>query len=182
MPQVHPASAEDVSWSRRRFVLAPCSAVGLGVASPAWAGLAEWLHGTPPPRPKAPPPDKLAVVRRATGAAADGQVEDFLHALALSIKARDGKPMLPRLADRYTIDDLPSGFKAADLFVQAMEQTPGPDEIILRSVAVQSGVRIAQTEFRLPKGVVKSVSFRFDADGRLLGSDLFKLKRQEHGG
>jgi hypothetical protein len=182
MPRIHTAKAEVVAPSRRRAILTLFCAVSCGGAIPAQAGLAEWLHGSPPPRPKASPPDKVAVVSRTTGAAADAQVEDFLHALAVAIKSRDGKPMLPRLADRYTIDDLPSGLKASDYFAQAVEQTPGADEIVIRSIAVQSGVRIAQTEFRYPKDLVKSVTFRFDADGRLLASDLFKLKRQGDGG
>jgi hypothetical protein len=89
--------------------------------------------------------------------------------------------MLPRLAERYAVDDLPGGLKASDFFVQAIEQIPGADEIVIRSIAMQSGVRIAQTDFRFPKEV-KSRTFRFDADGRLLASDLFKLKRQGDGG
>jgi hypothetical protein len=39
-------------------------------------------------------------------------------------------------------------------------------------------VRVAQADFRYPKDVVKSKTFRFDATGRLLASDLFQLKRQ----
>lgn len=154
---------------------------GLGTAMPSRAGLAEWLHGAPPPRPKALPPDRVAIVSRAAGVAPDTQVEAFLQALAAAVKARDGKSMLPRLAERYAVDDLPGGLKASDFFVQAIEQIPGADEIVIRSIAMQSGVRIAQTDFRFLKEV-KSRTFRFDADGRLLASDLFKLKRQGDGG
>jgi hypothetical protein len=156
--------------------------VGLCTGAPSRAGLAEWVHGSPPPRPKAPPPDRVAIVSRAAGVAADAQIEDFLRALAAAIKARDGKSMVPRLSERYAVDDLPGGLKASDFFVQAIEQLPGADEIVIRSIAAQSGVRIAQTDSRFPQDVIKSHTFRFDADGRLLASDLFKLKRQGDGG
>jgi hypothetical protein len=181
MPTIHTARTEAVDGLRRRLALTLIGAAGLGAALPSHAGLIEWLHGAPPPRPKAPPPAQVARVSHADGLAPDPQVEGFLRALASAVMARDGKPMLPRLADRYTIDDLPSGFKAADLFVQAVEQIPGADEIIVRSITVQGGVRIAQTEFRYPKAVVKSYGFRFNAEGQLLASDLFKLQRRDHG-
>ena len=181
MPTIHKTRADDVTGSRRRWAMALIGAAGLGAGLPSHAGLIEWLHGSPPPRPRAPPPAQVARVSHADGLAPDPQVEGFLRALASAVMARDGKPMLPRLADRYTIDDLPSGFKAADLFVQAVEQIPGADEIIVRSITVQGGVRIAQTEFRYPKAVVKSYGFRFNAEGQLLASDLFKLQRRDHG-
>lgn len=111
----------------RRFARMLLGMAGLGAAWPSRAGLAEWLHGTPPPRPKAPAPDKAARVGRAAGVAPDAQVEDFLRALAAAIKARDGKPLLPRLAERYTIDELPSGAKASDFLLQAVEQIPGAE-------------------------------------------------------
>jgi hypothetical protein len=53
-------------------------------------------------------------------------VETFLRALADAIKARDGKPMVARLADAYAIDGLEGRAKPADLFVQAVERMPGP--------------------------------------------------------
>jgi hypothetical protein len=182
MPTTYTDNADNTLRSRRRVTLMLIGTVGLGTGVPCRAGLAEWFHGAPPPRPKAPPPDKVAIVSRAAGVAPDAQVEDFLRALAAAIKARDGQSMVRRLAERYAVDDLPGGFKASDFFVQAIEQLPGANEIVIRSIAMQSGVRVAQTDFRLPKDVIKSHTFRFDADGRLLASDLFKLKRQGDGG
>ena len=162
----------------RRLALTVLGMASLGAACPSRAGLAEWLHGTPPPRPKAPPPDEAAAVNRAVGVAPDAQVEEFLRALAAAIKARDGKPLLPRLAERYTIDELPSGAKASDFLLQAVEQIPGADEILIRSIAAQGDMRVVQTDFRYPKDLIRSKIFRFDAAGRLLASDLFQLKRQ----
>ena len=184
MRKIHTEDTPGTHRSVRRWALTLMGAAGLGAlgaAVPAHAGLAEWLHGTPPPRPKAPPPDKVAAVSLATGVAPDAQVEDFLRALAAAIKARDGKSMLPRLADRYTVEALPEGLKASDFFVQAIEQLPGADEIVVRSISPAGGVRSVQTDFRFPKSVVKSRTFRFDVDGRLLASDLFKLQRQGDG-
>jgi hypothetical protein len=178
----HIAKVEVLASPGRRFVLTVLGASALGWAMPARSGLADWLHGSPPPRPKAPSPEKVATLSRAPGTPADVQVDAFLQALAAAIKARDGESMLPRLSAGYTIEGLPSGFKPADLFVQAIEQTPGPLEIVIRSVAAHSGGRVAQTDCRYPREGVKSVTFRFDADGRLLASDLFKLKRQDRGG
>lgn len=166
----------------RRLALTLLAAAGLGAARSSRAGLAEWLHGASPPRPKAPPPDKTALVSRAAGVAPDAQVEEFLRALAAAIKARDGRPLLPRLAERYTIEDLPSGMNASDFFLQALEQIPGADEIVVRAIALQGDVRVAQADFRYPRDVVKSKTFRFDAAGRLLASDLFQLKRQSPNG
>jgi hypothetical protein len=182
MPKIDTEDADHRVRSLRRLTLMLIGTVGLGAGGPSHAGLAEWIHGAPPPRPKARPPDRVAIVSRAAGVAPDAPVEDFLRAMAAAIKARDGKSMVPRLADRYAVDDLPGGLKASDFFVQAIEQLPGADEIVIRSIAVQSGARIAQTDFRFPKDVTKSHTFRFDADGRLLASDLFKLKRQGDGG
>jgi len=182
MPTIYAEDAKDIVRLRRRLTLMLVGTAGLGTAVPSRAGLAEWFHGAPPPRPKAPPPDKAAIVSRAAGVPPDAQVEDFLRAMAAAIKTRDGKSMVPRLAERYSVDDLPGGLKASDFFVQAIEQLPGADEIVIHSIAMQGGVRIAQTDFRFPKDVIKSHTFRFDADGRLLASDLFKLKRQGDGG
>jgi hypothetical protein len=182
MPMIYTENADNLARSRRRLTLMVICTVGLGTGAPSRAGLAEWLHGAPPPRPKAPPPDRVAIVSRAAGVAPDAQVEDFLRALAAATKARDGKSMVPRLAERYAVDDLPGGLKASDFFVQAIEQMQGADEIVVRSIVMQGSGRTAQTDFRFPKEVIKSRSFRFDADGRLLASDLFKLKRQGEGG
>jgi hypothetical protein len=139
------------------------------------------FHPDPPVPPKAPPPKELARVSFANDAARDPQVETFMRALAEAIKAREGKPMLARLSDRYAIDALPEGSKAPDLFVQAVERIPGPIEIVIQGVDRAGEVRSARTEFRYAAAPAKARTFRFDAAGRLVWSDLFVLRVERNG-
>lgn len=139
------------------------------------ADLKSFFHGETVP-PKAPPPAVTATVVFAPGVAPDPQVAGFMKAFAAAVKARDGRLMLPRLADGYTVDDLPEDHKAADFFLQAVERTPGPAEIVIQSVELKGQVRIARMEFRFPNRVATK-TFKFDAAGKLLRSDLFSLKR-----
>jgi hypothetical protein len=101
-----------------------------------------------------------------------------LRALADGVKARDGKALLSRLSERYVIDDLPADRKAGDLFLQAIEQIAGPDEIVVTSIDSQNTHRTAKVEFRYGADKVKIKMFRFDAGGKLLWSDLFTLQVQ----
>lgn len=144
------------------------------------ADLKSFFHGEPAPPPKAPPPKVTATVATAEGVKADKQIEDFFRAFAAAVKAREGAPMRPLLSDQYTIADLPEGHSAADFFVMGVEQTPGPEAITIQSVERKGDVRTVKAEIRYPaKTAVKT--FRFDDAGRLLASDLFTLKRVEHG-
>jgi hypothetical protein len=144
------------------------------------ADLKSFFHGEPAPPPKAPPPKATALVSLAAGVTPDPQVEDFFRAFATAVKARDGAPMLPLLSDQYTIADLPEDHKASDFFVMGVERIPGPEAITLQSVELKGTVRTVKAEIRYAaKTVVKT--FRFDAAGKLLASDLFVLKRVEHG-
>lgn len=156
---------------------------GSSIAAPATqvADLRSFFHGEPPPVPKAPPPRQLAVVTTANGVSADAQIENFMRAFADAIKAREGNPMLPRLSEKYAIDDLPGDKKPGDLFIQAIERIPGPAEIIIKSVEKQNNMRIAKMEFRYSADNVKLKTFHFDAGGKLLWSDLFKLQVQRVG-
>ena len=119
------------------------------------AGLWRFLHGDPLPPPKAPPPKQLAKVSSAAGVVTDAEVEGFLRAFAGALKARDGQPMLARLSDKYTIDDLPNGRKATDMFQQAIEQIPGPEEIVVVSLDRKADLRIAKVEMRYAAGAAK---------------------------
>ncbi len=146
------------------------------------ADLRSFFHGEPPPVPKAPPPRQLAVITFAPGVVPDAQIEAFFRAMAEAIKAREGKPMLSRLSDQYNVDDLPSGRKAGEFFVQAMERIAGPAAIAVQSIETNGPVRNARVELRYADSPGKSKLFRFDAAGRLLWSDLFRLQVQQAGG
>ncbi len=142
--------------------------------------LADWksfFHGDPPAPVKAPPPAQLASVSSLPGVPADPQVEAFMRTLAEAVMARDGRLVLPRVSQKYTVDDLPDDSNAPDFLRQAIEKMPGPTHIVIRSVESRGGVRTARIEFRYGPEKSRLKTFRFDADGKLLGSDLFTLKR-----
>lgn len=144
------------------------------------ADLKSFFHGEPTPQPKLPPPAVTAAVSTIPGVTPDQQVEDFFRAFAEALKAREGNRMMARLADSYTIADLPDDHKASDFFVQGVDRTPGPTAIVIQSIETKGKTREVKAEFRYPaKAKVKT--FQFDADGKLLASDLFVLKRVEHG-
>jgi hypothetical protein len=140
--------------------------------------LRSFFHGDPPAPPKAPPPKRLATVSSASDIVADPQTENFIRAFAEAVMARDGKPLLARLSDKYVIDDLPEGMKAADMFLQAIDTVLGATDIIIKSVDRKNDMRIAKVEFKFSANNIKLKTFRFDAAGKLLWSDLFVLKRQ----
>lgn len=141
------------------------------------ADLKSFLHGTPAPPPKSPPPKERARVSTDARTARDVQVEGFMQALADGIMARDGQALLPRLADKYAIDDLPADMKPRELFLQAVERIPGPSEMTIKAVDRRADTRVATVEFRYPDDKVSEKTFWFDADGRLLRSDFFRLQR-----
>ena len=143
--------------------------------------LRSFFHGDPPAPPKAPPPKQLATVASAPDVVVDPQIEGFMRAFAEAIKAREGKPLLARLSDKYAIDDLPPDRKAADLLLQAIDSIPGATEIIIQSVERKNDMRIAKVQLKYNADNIKLKTFRFDAAGKLLWSDLFVLKRQGQG-
>jgi len=145
------------------------------------ADLKTFFHGEQPPPAKAPPPKVLATVAYAPGVAADPQVADFMQAFAAALMARAGEPLLPRLSDQYAIADLPEGHQASDLFLQAISRLPGPKEIVIQSIEKTGEVRTARMEFRYANNTVKPRTLKFDVAGRLLSSDLFVLKFEQHG-
>lgn len=152
--------------------------------APALAHAFDWkslLHGEPELPPKAPPSKQLAQVSTAPGAPRDAEVEAFMRALAEAFKAREGKPMVARLADKYAIDSLPDNSRAPDLFVVAVERIAAPTEIVIQGVQQTGAMRVATTEFRYGTAPAKTKTFRFDAAGRLLRSDLFSLTMKRHG-
>lgn len=153
--------------------------VALSLLAPAPA-LADWksfFHGDPPPFVKAPPPKELAAVSFSPGAEPDPQVESFMRALAGALMARDAAPVLKRLSERYTVEGAPDGMKPADFMAQAVGKMRGPSRIVIRSVQHAAGVTVAVAEFHYGPDKVNVKTFRFDADGNLLASDLFALVR-----
>lgn len=175
-----------MAWANFMMPLA-CTAM-LGAASLAqasapggppqqFAQLGKWLHGDPPAHTKAAPPKQLAQVATAPGVVVDVGVETFLRELAAAIKAREGKPMLARLSEQYTVDGLPSGTKPSDVFLQAIDRLPGPESITVQSVVSTDGQRVAKVEFRFSNERLDLKTLHFDAAGRLLRSDLFRVQR-----
>jgi hypothetical protein len=147
------------------------------LASPAFGDWKSFIHGEPPPFVKAPPPKQLAEVSTLAGVQPDPQVESFMRTLADAVMAREGSMILPRLSERYAVDGAPDDAKATDFMVQAIGKMPGPERIVIRSVEASGGTRIAKAEFHYGPDNMKLRTFRFDANGKLLESDLFSLRR-----
>ena len=144
------------------------------------ADLKTFFHGEPVAPPKAPPPKVTAGVSTAEGVAPDQQVEGFFRAFAAAVKTREGAPMRARLSEKFTMADAPEGHPPADFFIMGIERMAGPEAIVIQSVETKGTVRTVKAEIRYEaKTTVKT--FRFDAEGKLLASDLFTLKRVEHG-
>jgi hypothetical protein len=142
------------------------------------AGWQSFFHGDPPPLAKSPPPKQLAVVSTQAGTKPDPQVESFLRLLADAVMARDGAMLLPRVSDKYAIEDLPDDATASDFLLQAIAKMPGPTEMAILSVETTGAARTAKVEFRYGMDKAKLRTFRFDAGGKLLGCDMFSLMRR----
>ena len=163
--------------SRRAFLF-------LLVAVPTIAAAFDWrslLHGNAEMPPKAPPPNYVVEVSTGTGAAKDAEIEAFMRGLADAFKTREARPMVARLSDKYTIDSLPVDSAAPELFVTAVERIPAPTEIVIQGIERAGATRVATTEFRYGTAPAKAKTFRFDAAGRLLWSDLFAVNVKRHG-
>ena len=146
----------------------------------ARADLKTWLHGPPPPSPTPGPPDaKAATVAFAPNVTPDKQILDFMNAFAEAMRIHDGKTLKPFFSDRYAIDDLPEGHgSAADFFLQAMVKVKAPEEIVITGVEREGEARVAKMEFRSTERGTKERTFKFDANGKLLGADFFTLQRR----
>jgi len=136
------------------------------------------IHGAPP---QAPPPTQLATVTTAPDVKPDADVDAFLLAFAAAIKARDAEAVVPRLSERYSIDGIPEGSRASDVFAQAVEQIPGPSELAVQAIEKRGAETHATVEVRYPTSPPKRRTLRFDAAGRLLWSDLFSIQVDRHG-
>ncbi|HMG04659.1 MAG TPA: hypothetical protein VK581_04310 [Chthoniobacterales bacterium] len=145
----------------------------------AVVAVADWksfFHGTPPAATAGPPDSKAATVSFAPALAADAQVTEFMRAFAEAMRIHDGISLKSRLSEKYSIEDLPEDQSAVDFFMQAMVKIKAPDEIIITSIEREGDVRVVTTEFRVPERS-KTRIFKFDAAGKLLSADFFKLQR-----
>lgn len=147
---------------------------------PSEADWKTFLHGTPARATPGPPDAKAASASFAPDVASDPQVLEFMQAFAEAMRVHDGKSLKPRLSENYTIENLPAGQDATDLLMQGMVKVKAPQEIVITGVAREGDVRVATTEFRTPERT-KTRVFKFDASGKLISTDLFKLEMHGHG-
>ncbi|MGZ4966270.1 MAG: hypothetical protein ACXV97_03770 [Chthoniobacterales bacterium] len=143
----------------------------------AHAGLKEWIHGSQPAATPGPPEAKVADVSFAAGVATDKTVLDFMVALTEALRVHDGNALKPRLSAKFTIEDLPSDVNAVDLLMQGITRGKAPKEIVITSVETDGDARVAKAEFRSADRPPKMRTFHFDADGKLVTSDLFQVQR-----
>ena len=88
---------------------------------------------------------------------------------------------LPTPSQHYAITGLPASQNPRDVFVHAIERIPGPLEMEVRTVSTErDGSGLATVELRFPKGEAKTKRFRFEADGKLIASDLFAIRVEQH--
>ena len=143
-----------------------------------FADLRRFFHGEQATPPKALPPKRIAAITTDSGTTVDVQIESFLRAFASALMARDAKPLLARLSPQYSIDDLVTGKQAVAVFTQAIEQLPGPTDIVVTSIERKGDVRTIKVDFHFAADNIKHKVMRFDAGGRLLWTDLFSIKQQ----
>ena len=165
------AAAPAFSTSIRSSSAAPSSQRRVAQAHDASAAAAA-MHGA---APKSNAPAKLAEVSFAAGLK-DKNIESFFRGLAAALKTRDAKPLLPRLADGYTIEGLPPEWEIRESFVKAIGMIAGPDEIAVTAIKRDGGTKIVTTELRFATRVATK-TFNFDAQDKLLNTDFIAMKR-----
>ncbi len=143
----------------------------------AQAGLKEWIHGTQPAATPGPPDAKAASVSFAADVAADKPIMDFMLAFAEALRVHEGTALRSRVSDKFTVEGAPEGSNATDFLMQAVIKAKGPNELVITSIQSAGDARVATIEFRSPDRPSKTKTFRFDADGKLIGTDFFALQR-----
>lgn len=128
------------------------------------------MHGATPKGPAV-----LAEVSLAAGLKDKG-VEAFLRDFAKALQTHDGKPLLPRLAAGYSIEGLPAEWDLKDSFLKAVGMITGPTEMVVTGIKRAGDTKVATVEFRFPTRIA-SKTFTFDAQDKLLATDLIALKR-----
>lgn len=137
------------------------------------SGAGASMHGG---APAAQAPAVLAPVSFAEGVKADKQVATFMEGFAQALFTRDGKPMVPQLAEKYVIEGWPAEKNMHDAFVQALTMIPTPTKIRITAITQEGDIKVVQTELAFAKRVAKR-SFNFDASGKLLNTDFISMKR-----
>lgn len=152
----------------------------LSLTALAFVGPAFSMHHQPVEKPK--PSDRPAAVSVSPDAKSDAGVVKFLRTLAQALHDRKPAPVVALLAPEFTIEGLPPQARQtlAEVFAQAVERVPAPEEIVITSVRTANGVTTAKAELAYASRVAVR-TFRFDAQGRLLGSDFFRINAQPHG-
>lgn len=158
-----------------RLILAPAVATSVVLAqhggTPSTGSAA--MHGAAPTTQS---PAVLAPVSFAEGVKIDKRVAAFLEGFAQALFTRDGKPLVPQLADKYVIDGWPAEKSMHEAFVQALTMIPTPSKIRVTGITQQGDTTIVQTELTFAKRVAKR-SFQFDPAGKLLNTDFISMKR-----
>ncbi|MBL8512453.1 MAG: hypothetical protein JNJ55_00560 [Betaproteobacteria bacterium] len=150
------------------------------VTQVALNSLRDLFHGKPEAQKKALPPKQKAVISWAASVARDAKVDAFLDAFASALMVRDAKGLEPLVASNYSIDGLPGKVSPLSVLRQAIEQSPGPTTIEIRSVTAARDGITATAEFRYEKQESKLRTLKLDGAGRLVWSDLFAVKVKTH--
>ncbi len=166
----------------------PTTTLGLDAVNPpsppatvvALNSLRDLFHGKPEAPKKALPPKQRAVITWAAGAPRDAKVEAFFEAFASSLMARDAKDLEPLVASNYAIEGLPGSVKPVTVLRQAIEQSPGPTAIDVKTVVTSREGITASAEFRYEKLEPKVRTIKLDSTGKLVASDLFAIKVKTH--
>jgi hypothetical protein len=139
-----------------------------------------WLHGTGAAATPGPPDATAATVSFAPEIGPDKQVQDFLLAFAEAMRVHNGAELKPRISGKFTVPEMPAEHNAIDFFMQAMVKIKAPNEMIVTAIEPEGDGRSVKVDFRSDNRPLKTRTFRFDADGKLLSADFFSLQRQ-HG-
>lgn len=142
--------------------------------------LRDLFHGKPEAQRKALPPKQKAVITWASGVMREPKVDVFLEAFASSLMARDAKDLEPLVATNYAIEGLPGSVKPVTVLRQAIEQSPGPTAIDVKTVVTSREGITASAEFRYEKLDPKVRTIKLDSMGKLVWSDLFAIKVKAH--
>ena len=102
---------------------------------------------------------------------------DFMLAFAEAVRIHDGTALKPRVSKKYVVEGNPDERNGVDFLMQAIVKAKSNNEIVVTSIEKEGDVRVAKTEFRSTERPPKTITFRFDPAGKLVGSDFFKLQR-----
>ena len=136
-------------------------------------------HGGGPgatPMQPLPVAEKPATVSFAEGVKEDAALEAFLRDFAEALRTHDGKPFLPHLADKYTIEGYPNPNMKAG-FVMALTMIKDPLEIVVTAIEPQTdGTKLVKAGFKFAKRTANR-EFTLTADNMLISTSLISMKR-----